>query len=177
MAEINLLAATKLAPKVGIIKTANTLKVIAVVATIAFFVVVFLMVSFFIFNAVTLRSSTGKQAQLTSSIKALETVEQQYVLVKDRAQKIDAVKKGGNALIDFELFINLAASLPDGATVVDGTVSVDSIETLLLVQKSSALTQVFSTVLSNENYDMVTLKTFNFSPKTGYNVEFLLKKS
>jgi hypothetical protein len=177
MTEINLLAAAKHTPKVGVIKTANTLKVIAVIATIVFFVIVFLMVSYFIFNAVTLRSSTNKQAQLTGSIKALETVEQQYVLVKDRAQKIDTVEKEGNALIDYERYLNLALGLPDGSSMTSGKVYVDTIESVITVQKSSALTQVFSTVLANDNYDTVTLKTFNFSPKTGYNVEFLLKKT
>lgn len=177
MTEINLLSSTNLAPKPGVVKTSNTLKVTAVVLTIGFFVIVFLMVSFFIFNAISLRSSTNKQAQLTSSIKSLETVEQQYVLVKDRAQKIEAIFKEGNALDDFSNFVNMISSIPDGAAITSGKVSKGSVETQILVYNSAALTQTFSTLVSNENYNTVSLKSFSFSPKTGYSIEFLLKKT
>lgn len=177
MAEINLLSSTNLAPKPGVVKTSNNLKVAAVVLTIGFFVIVFLMVSFFIFNAISLRNSVNKQAQLTNSIKSLELVEQQYVLVKDRAQKIEAVYKEGNAIDDLDNFVNLISSIPDGAAISAGNVSVGSIETQILVYNSAALTQTFSTIVTDENYDTVTLKSFSFDPKSGYNLEFLLRKS
>ena len=164
---INLLP-TDLAPSSPVHKMADVMKRVGIGATVAF--ILFLLASgvYLIIISTQLRSSNTAQEQLISSIQSLEQTEQRVVLVKDRLQKAKTIlgeKTAKTSLGDFETF---QQGLPDAVVLTEVEISPDRSEATLLTSSSASLVQVMGTLFALDLYDKVQLKSFGFTPISGY---------
>lgn len=169
MASINLLT-TKIAPKSSVVKSSNTLKIIGLVWTIVFFVGVLVMISIFLINSQQIRSSLSRQEQLKSVIRSLEKTEQTYVLLKDRASKIDEINQEGNATDELVTFYSLVSGLPEGVSVNNMGVAPGEVESDIVFNSSVTLTEGLAILLTGVEYQIVEMESFSFSPEVGYNL-------
>jgi hypothetical protein len=176
VARINLLS-TKIAPKSSVVKSSNTLKIIGLVWTIVFFVGVLVMISIFLINSQQIRSSLSRQEQLKSVIRSLEKTEQTYVLLKDRASKIDEINQEGNATDELVDFYDLITRLPEGVSVKNLDVISGRVETSVLFNSSLTLTEGLVLMLNGDKYGIVEMDTFSFSPEAGYKLDLKFIKS
>jgi hypothetical protein len=170
VASINLLS-TKVAPKSSVVQTSNTLKIVGLVWTIAFFIGVLVMISIFLINAQQIRSSLARQEQIKSVIRSLEKTEQTYVLLKDRASKIDEIYQKGNATDELVRFYSLIASLPEGVFVDNMSIIPEVVESSILFNSSIVLTEGLALLLTGEEYEMVEMSSFSFAPTVGYKLD------
>ena len=176
MININLLT-SKVAPKSSVVQASNTIKIIALIGTVIFFVGVLVMVAMFIINSQQIKSSIRKQEELKSSITSMQKTEQQYVLLKDRATIINKIYDDGNAADDLEEFYRLITSLPEGSSVSDMEVSVGKVESSFIFNGSQTLTNSLAIILSGDQYERIEMDTFLFSPGTGYKLTLTFLKS
>jgi Ni,Fe-hydrogenase I cytochrome b subunit len=167
VASINLLT-TKIAPKSSVVQTSNTLKIIGLVWTIIFFVGILVTISIFLINSQQIRSSLSRQEQLKSVIKSLEKTEQTYVLIKDRASKINEIYQEGNATDELVYFYSFVTSLPEGTSIDNLTIISGIVESNILFNSSSVLTEGLALLLTGEEYKRVEMEAFSFSPAVGY---------
>lgn len=176
MSAINLLT-TKLAPKTAVLRIANTLKMVGMIATVVYFVSILLMVAIFIINQAQLSSIKKRQQVLTTSIESMKQTEQQHMLIKNRLSEIDKIGEKGNAMDDYEIFADMYKSMPEGSVLKDASVVVGKVETSFLFDRSSTLTTSLAKIIGYEDYAKVNMSSFSFQPEQGYLVSFEMERS
>ncbi len=167
MAAINLLP-TELLPSAGFLKTARALRGILTAGFGAFVVAALGLVAFFSVNALTLRSSTARQAELTNSIKSFEQTEQGLVLVKDRLAKVTEVEGKENADNEIDSLSTLFTQVPTGVSLTEAVVSKDELDTTFVIGNSSVLGQFMASLIATEGFVKIDLLSFSFNPSVGY---------
>lgn len=168
MTKINLLPDELLAIT-GTKKIAADMKTVVVGVFSVFLLGVFGAIAYIVVLNTQLKNLTLVQEQLKTSTKSLETAEQQIVLVKDRLQKVSQVlgdTKTEGAVNNFNN--NILSFLPPEARVTEAKVSDETTSVSFVITSSSALTQLFRSMTSSEDYSKVRLESLSFSPSVGY---------
>ena len=169
MAKINLLPKS-LAPKGGINKISKNLKTINLIGTIVFLFLAVILLGLVFLNSRTVKSLNASQDKLKNSIKSMQQVEQQYVLVKNRLALIKEDRDTGDlgeSLTTFEKFVSL---IPSGVALEDAMISSKKVETQLLVPNSDTLISTFSNLSSTKLYSKLIISALLLKQGKGYQV-------
>jgi len=173
MANINLLP-EELASKTGTKKAVSSIKNSAIIL----FAIFFLVFSGATFYLILLSSQTNKTntsvSSLKTTIESLQEVEQRVVLVKDRLSKVKNILGEKTATDSVEGLEIIYQFLPAGAVVTEAKLSSDLSEVSFSISNSSGLVQVLSNILASERFSNVQMKSFSYTPSTGYVVNLEL---
>jgi hypothetical protein len=175
MAAINLLP-TDLAPKSAYVKLASNLRVLAFVGTVIFLLGLLGMVAVYIINQGELNASLTKQERLKTSIRSLEKTEQQYVLLKSRAQDISKINEKGDVVDDVEMIEFLLSTVSGIADFTSAEISEKDVEFSLVVGSSKNLAQTFASIISLDKYSTIALSSFSFASSGGYNISVVMQE-
>ena len=113
---------------------------------------------------------------LRGKIKALEETEQRLVLVQDRIKKVDQISKVKSANKELEGFEFLLDGV--GPLVNVDLVNIDTNTLDIKISSDSTIyTLDFINFIENSNeFSNVTIQSMQFTPKTGFTTQILLKK-
>jgi len=156
------------APKQSTVKIVKTLRTIDLVGSVAFFIGVLAIVSIFLINSEELRQSNSRQNALKTSIQTMQKEEQQYVLLKDRSDKIQKIVSSVGAIHEVEIFDNLKSQMPPDAVISTVSIKKGTTETGLSISSYSSLARALAILASTNLYKGVVLSGFTFSPEAGY---------
>ena len=98
----------------------------------------------------------------------MEKEEQQYVLLKDRSEKIQSINTSVGAMKEMESFDNLKSRLPTDATFSTVNIKRGATETTIAVSSYSSLAKTLATLTSSGLYKGIIMSNFTFSPEAGY---------
>lgn len=168
---INLLP-IELSAKSGVAKLAATIKRVSMFSVITFLVFGLMAGAFILIYSLDTNSIIKNNENLASQIAALEDAEQKTVLIKDRLQKIKTLESQTDILPAVAGLKNITASLPQGVTVADVTMDAGKTIFSFNVADSSILVSFLSNLIANSGYKQLSIKSFSFTPVTGYLVSF-----
>lgn len=174
MADINLLP-KDIAPKGPVNKVANTLKKIAIYASVALVVFLAGAGGYIFYIQSQIRNTLSSQERLEESIKSLEQTEQRVVLLKDRIKRANSVLAEDTATPALDSFEELSLVSPQSATLAEAEITTETTEVSYVVTTSSDLAQLMAALYSVEGYEKIELTSFGFSPSSGYLVGLVLK--
>ncbi len=168
---INLLP-IELSAKSGVAKLAATLKRVSMFSVITFLVFGLMAGAFILVYSLDTNSIVKNNDNLASQIATLEDAEQKTVLIKDRLQKIKTLNAQTDILPAITGLKSVISGLPAGVTVAD--ITMDSGKTVFAfnVADSSILVSFLSNLVVSSGYKQLTIKSFSFTPATGYLVSF-----
>lgn len=115
-----------------------------------------------------LKNLSRQQSELKTSITSLESTEQSLVLVKDRVQKIQELL---SASADRDILTKLrfiADSLPPDLLISNSDLSSSGSFVELTAFSSSAIKELFSTLVKNKQFSSLILEDLKFNPVLGY---------
>ncbi|OGM09015.1 hypothetical protein A2W13_00565 [Candidatus Woesebacteria bacterium RBG_16_36_11] len=161
-------------PKESTVKLMNSLRMINIIGTLIFFIGIFFIVSLIIINSEELRMSNVRQETSKLNIKKLQKEEQQYVLIKDRVDKIKGILVSNGAIKDVESFDTLRNSLPADVKISQLTIVRGVTETSMSTSTYSSLAQILATLMSSNSYKGIILSSFTFSSPGGYAISLKL---
>ena len=167
MAVINLLP-KDLLPSARLIKAAKLLKNILTLGFGIFTIALIGLVAFFALNSITLRSSTARQDELKTSIKALEQTEQGLVLVKDRLSKVKEVLAKDSGAEEVDNLSKISLQITAGVDLTEAVVFKDELSTTFIVSDASVLTKFMAQIIASGDYKRIDLNSFSFNPNVGY---------
>lgn len=176
MPEINLLE-KELAIKKTSSELASKFKSINLVLTLLFFVGCAVVLFFFFNYSSKLKVSLENQQKLRSEIKAMERIEQQYVLVKDRTNYLKEIGSMENIYADLKDFDSLVAELPEGAAMTDVKIAFANSKVSFNVDTTKTLSELLSQMVANDVYKDVVLTSFQYGTTDAkYQISFDLIK-
>ncbi len=114
--------------------------------------------------------------KLKLDITDLQATEQRFFLVKDRAQKIQAVyaeKKLEPLVLDLQ---NIVSTLPPGTSLVSTDLALNKLEVEFLADSSQSMTQLMTKIVSDDKFTKIALKNFDFNSTKGFSIAFGLEK-
>jgi len=164
---INLLP-KDLLPSAGLIKTAKLLKNLLTLGFGIFTIALVGLVAFFTLNSISLRSSSARQEELKTSIKALEQTEQGLVLVKDRLAKVKEVLGKDSGAEEIDNLAKVSSLTTAGVDLTEAVVFKDELDTTFNVSDASLLTSFMAQIIATGTYKRIDLNSFSFNPSVGY---------
>ena len=176
MAEINLLT-KRLAPAGSVVKMAKGMKIFAVFGTALFFVAIIIMVAIFVTDSTLLTKSINNQEALKKSIKAMETTEIEYTVVKDRVSSIKTIFDAGNVIDDMENLLSLTNTIPKETEFSNAEISKKNTKFSFSSPSSKNLVETFAIIVSTDRYKTIVLETFSYNPGKGYVIELNMSGS
>ena len=169
---INLLP-VELSSKSGIAKTAALLRRVSMFSVIVFLILGVMAGAFILIYTLQLEALVKSNQALTQQIAALEVTEQQTVLIKDRLQKIKGLETQSDILAAVGGIRSIMTSLPGGVAIADTTIdSTGKTAFAFSVADSSVLVSFLGNLVANSDYKELKIKSFSFTPATGYLVSF-----
>lgn len=171
-ANINLLP-VDLSAKSGIAKLAALLKRTSFFMLATFLVLGFLAGAFIIFFSIQLDSTNKTNQNLSAQISTLEVTEQKTVLIKDRLQKVKSLGTQKDVLSGVDAVNTITETLPSGVSLAE--VNLDTSGTVQFsfnVTDSSTLVSFLANLVSQTDFKNLSIKSFSFTPVTGYLVSF-----
>jgi hypothetical protein len=169
MATINLLP-TNLAVKGTFAKVAKLLQTIDTVGFIIFTIVAVGLGGFYIFNSIRLRDLIAREDVIIANIKKMAETETQFVLARDRLDKIKLVLAKDSANKNIKNLGSLVGKVSSFVDVVEVQVAPKKTELTILSKDSSALSNYLAEVLAGGYYKSVKMTNFDFAPNSGYKV-------
>lgn len=124
-----------------------------------------------------LNASKTQINELSSAIAEKETVEQQYILVKDRVDKARPILSEKSAGTNLSSFQALSSLVSGTVSVTQAEITSDKLAVTYEAVDARDYLELFTTLSSGDVFKDVTLKSFSFSPATGYSasLEMLIK--
>ncbi len=113
-------------------------------------------------------ASNQAKESTVSEIERLKEVEAQYVLVKDRVDKIKPIIAEPGAEKYMGLFKSIVSSLPDSTAISEAEVDGTLMKLTFQASKSSDLVNLFSSLSQGGVFKRVYLKNFSFNKSIGY---------
>lgn len=169
---INLLP-VDLSAKSGVAKTAALLKRVSFFMVATFLVLGFLAGAFIVFFSIQLDSVAKTNQNLTSQIATLEVTEQKTVLIKDRLQKVKSLQSQKDVLAGVGIIKKITDSLPVGVSLADANLDTSGVaEFSFNVTDSGTLVNFLANLIALPDYKTLVIKSFSFTPVTGYLVTF-----
>jgi hypothetical protein len=110
----------------------------------------------------------GSISELENSLKALAKTQSQYVLVRDRVDKIKPLVEKKSAADNGTLFRNLLSKLPSDIKISEVQIESEKMEFTFSTKDSSNLIGVFSAVSGDSSLGQVLLTNFNYGSQLGY---------
>lgn len=144
-------------------------------AVAVFIVLVVISFSYLFILSTQITSSNTTQGSLKTSISSLESTEQRVVLMKDRISKINALTKEEDTQELIGAFESITKQVPITAVLIAGEVTDEASKISYLMPSSSSLVELMAVVSANEDYEIVLLKAFSYTPSSGYLVNFEMK--
>jgi|GEM_PF-6838785 len=147
-------------------KMSKGLKGFGIIITGVFFVVSIIMVAIIIFNQIKIKDYTSKNSALESSIKSMNKLESQYILLKDRAGVFNKAYRSGieDNLDDFEAVFLGNDQIFISKIQLTGSKN----EVMLQAGDSLTLGDFIKKIIEANLYKKVVLNNFGFSPAGGY---------
>lgn len=133
------------------------------------------ILAFLIINKAELNSLNNQNTTLKSQVLALEKVEQQTVLLKDRLGKIVSVQKNIESLSSASDIGTIESALPTGATLEELSVNDQKTEATFVFNSASSFGQFIDQISNNLAYKSIELSLFGYSPTTGYVATLVFK--
>lgn len=167
MNNINLLP-ENLGVKNANLKAAGLIKQIAALLLGLFLVLGAGALSYFLVLTRQINTSNASQESLKARLENLSTVEQQYVLVKDRVKKINQLTQDTSVEEALDNFEGLQNFLPSEIGINEVQVRPDKTEITFFATSSQSVVNFFDSLLGSGIYERVVLKSFGFNPATGF---------
>lgn len=126
------------------------------------------LLAFFLIRSSELKNLQRNLTTLEGELSALNTSEQKLVLLKDRLEKIKAVKSltsANESLDTIEPVINL---LPQDASVSEISVDTQKIDASFIFRDTVALSAFLDNLESSGSFSAITLTSFGYTSQAGY---------
>lgn len=169
MATINLLP-TNLAAKGTYTKVSKFLQTIDTIGFIIFTIVAVGLGGFYIFNSIRLNDLMAKEDVIIANIKQMSETEAQFVLARDRLDKIKLVLAKDSANKNIENLTSLVAKVSSFVDIDGVQVAPKKSELTIISKDSSALSNYLAEVIAGGYYKSVKMTNFDFAPNSGYKV-------
>lgn len=171
-ANINLLP-VDLSAKSGVAKLAALLKRASFFMLATFLVLGFLAGAFIIFFSLQLDATNKANQNLSAQISTLEVTEQKTVLIKDRLQKVKSLGSQKDILGGVEAVEAISSTLPPGVSLAEVNLDTGGIvQFSFTVTDSTTLVSFLAQLVSQSTFKNLVIKSFSFTPVTGYLVSF-----
>jgi Tfp pilus assembly protein PilN len=167
MSEINLLP-EDIHPKAKVYKLAGVVRRLSIVLAIVLVFSTSGAVVFYFINQEQIQKSQEKQDSLTTSINSMQGVEQKIVLLKDRADKIDAVRKADDTSKQVALLEEIGRSVPEGSALSSLTIAKGEVNESISIPDSPSFLKFISSLTQTSSFGSVVLDSLNYSDKEGY---------
>jgi Tfp pilus assembly protein PilN len=155
-------------------KVLKTTKMFGVIL-IAFFLIFALGISaFFIVSSITLKNLNSDLDSLKSQISALESTEQQAVLLKDRLAKIKTALAIPSAIKNLEGVNPYVSNLPPAASLTELNVDAQKVDFSIQFGSTSDLSAFLRSLSETKNFPVGVLTEYSFNPASGYLVSVRL---
>jgi Tfp pilus assembly protein PilN len=172
MAAINLLP-KKFQSKDSLLRASRGLKTLNMVGTIVFFAGVLVVVGLIVVNQTQIKSLEKKNEVLAASIKKMNQVESQYILLKQRAEAFNNIIESQLTKVSFDNFEKIF--IDQGTLFFEqADISKTKSEVVLRVADSVQLTSLLDKIVAQNLYKKVVISGFNYAPGTGYSVSLEL---
>lgn len=170
---INLLP-SELVEKKGSYKLAESLKNVAIAGFAIFFAFLLGTTAYILILSAQVKSSDTRQVQLKQTISFLQESEQKMVLIKDRIGKAKTILAESTISTSIDNFGIINSTLPASAILTEAKINEKRTENFYMVSSSRGLVQLMSNLLASNLYSKITLKSFSFTPSSGYLVNLEL---
>lgn len=143
------------------------------IGTVVFFVGVLVIVGLIVVNQTQIKSLEKKNEVLATSIKKMNQVESQYILLKQRAEAFNSLTADQLTQTSFASFEKIFI---DQGTLyfTQADISKTKSEVALSVADSAQLTNLLDKIVSLNTYKKVVIGGFNYAPGAGYSVTLSL---
>ncbi len=146
------------------------LRSLGIIGIAGFFIFIIGMVAVFVVSSFTLKNLTNSIADSKSQIAALETSEQQIVLLKDRIKKIGIVQNLPTSLKNLVAIDPFLSNLSIESSVNELNVDSNKISLLLNFKSNDDLSKFLNDLSGSAVFKSVVLSSFSLSPTNGYSV-------
>lgn len=168
MAAINInLLPTELKVSTGLTRVLSIVRMVGVISLAAFLIFGMGLGAFFIYSSIQLNNLNTANGNLKNQLSALNTVESQYFVTKDRVDKAKIVLSLPNAtetLVGFEPFVtSLTNTKLSELDITPGKVS-----STINFNTNADISSFINSLSASSNYRNVTLGSVGFSPNGGY---------
>ncbi len=166
----------ELAISKSLITALRTVRAIGVISLAVSSVLAIGAGAFFIISSASLKQINSANNQLETQIKAQETSEQQFVLLKDRIAKIASIRSQPDSLSNLTLMEPFINGLPANVSISELRVNANTVNLSLGFDTNSGLSSFLSALRSSTGFSTVVMTDFSLSPTTGYSVGLTLSK-
>jgi Tfp pilus assembly protein PilN len=167
MPEINLLP-EDIHPKAKVYRLAGIVSRLCLVLAVVLVFSASGAAVFYYINSAEISKSQTSQADLTSQVEKMQAVEQKIVLLKDRADKIDMVRKGDSTEKQMTYLQEIGNNVPEGSTLNSLAIAKGRVDEEIAIPDSSSFLKFVSSLTANKNFSDVVLESLNYSDKEGY---------
>jgi len=173
MNAINLLPQS-LASNSQLANLARGLRKINLVATIVLIAGLLGLTALMGVNSALIKASEAKQDRLKLSIKALQSVEQQYTLVGDRVSKVKTVLAKSEVDQKYANLEKVIVGLSPDAYINQVDISTERMDIVVSFSDSKSITNFMGNITGLNLFKKVVMSSFSFKPGVGYLIAYEL---
>jgi len=159
----------------GLDKTLKTIKALGVISVVAFAVFCLVVIALFIITNMTLTSTQASVNQLKTQVKAMETSEQQLILLKDRLAKITAIKVTPNASKNIVNVNSLFTNVSPVSVMSLASINPSKVDLSFLIRSNEDLSVFMQDIKGTTLFNSVGLTSMTYSPAGGFSVDVSLE--
>ena len=158
----------------GLTRLLKTTRMLGVIGLAGFVVFALGLTGFFIFSSFELRNLKAENDSFKGQITALNTSEQQVVLLKDRLKKIKTMQTIASSAKNLTSIEPLITAIGQDTTLTELSIDPQKVETSVLVRSNSELTAFLGNLKNSQVFKSIILTSFGFNPVSGYliNIRF-----
>lgn len=155
----------------GIGRVIKITKSLNVILTVLFLISVIVVISLFVIGRLRLKSVLAEVEQLKVQVKALETSEQQLVLIKDRIAKISYARSYSNAKDNILNTSSLFSNLSNQVAVNSMNITPVKTDVSLTILSNDELTTFMNNLKNIDKFKSIDVYSFEYNKNIGYQVK------
>jgi len=155
-------------------KVLKTTKALGVISIVVFIISALGVGAFFIYSKITLTNLQTEVTKLKSQVKAMESSEQQLVLLKDRLAKITSIKSAPNATKNITNVDTLFVGLSPSSMMEMANISSNKMDISMSIASNEDISLFLKNIKDTDIFSKVDLSTFGYSPGVGYSIDVSL---
>lgn len=155
----------------GLSKVLKTTKALGVISIVVFIIFALGVGAFFIYSKITLTNIETEVTKLKSQVKAMESSEQQLVLLKDRLSKVASIKAIPNASKNIANVDTLFTGLSSSSMMKAANIGSKKMDINMSIASNEDISIFLKNIKDADVFSKVDLSSFGYSPGVGYSVD------